>query len=71
MIRGDIGLVEALLDQDVDIEGDLGIALAAGIAAGLDVRVNALDHIKSDLHELRRFNRGRGQAKATSTAGLR
>ncbi len=68
VVRGHIGLLEAYFDQDVDIEGNLGAALAAGMKAGLDVRSNALNHIENDLHELRRSNRSHEHAKANARA---
>lgn len=65
-VRGHIGLLDSYFDQDVDIEGDLGTALAAGMAAGLDQHLNAVNHVENELRELRFSNRGREHAKANA-----
>jgi cyclopropane-fatty-acyl-phospholipid synthase len=66
--RGHIGLMEAYFDQDVDVEGDFGAALAAGMAAGLDQQGGTLDGIENGLHELRHSNRDPAHAKANARA---
>lgn len=66
--RGHIGLMEAYFDQEVDVEGDFGAALAAGMAAGFDQRSVALNTIENNLHELRHSNRDPAQAKANARA---
>jgi len=66
--RGHIGLMEAFFDQEVDVEGDFGAALAAGMAAGFDHRAEALNGIENSLHELRHSNRDPAHAKANARA---
>lgn len=66
LVRRHIGLMESYFDQSVDIEGDFGAALAAGMAMGLDQRSGVVKSIKSELHELRHSNRDPAHAKASS-----
>jgi cyclopropane-fatty-acyl-phospholipid synthase len=66
--RGHIGLMEAYFDQDVDVEGDFGAALAAGMASGYDQQAGALNGIENGLHELRHSNRDPARAKANARA---
>lgn len=66
--RGHIGLMEAYFDQEVDVEGDFGAALAAGMAAGLDQQAGALNGIENNLHELRHSNGNPAHAKANARA---
>jgi cyclopropane-fatty-acyl-phospholipid synthase len=66
--RGHMGLFEAFFDQDIDVEGDLAAAFAAGLASGLDVQFNPLNNVESGIHELRYSNRSLAQAKANARA---
>ncbi|AVQ85816.1 class I SAM-dependent methyltransferase (plasmid) [Variovorax sp. PDNC026] len=66
--RGHIGLMEAYFDQQVDVEGDFGAALAAGMAAGFDRHAGTLNGIENGLHELRHSNRDPAHAKANARA---
>jgi len=66
--RGHIGLLEAYFDQEVDVEGDFGAALAAGMAAGFDHRAGAFNGIENSLHELRHSNQDPAHAKANARA---
>lgn len=66
--RGHIGLMEAYFEREVDVEGDFGAALAAGMAAGFDQRAGALNGIENSLHELRHSNRDPVHAKANARA---
>jgi cyclopropane-fatty-acyl-phospholipid synthase len=66
--RGHMGLLESYFDQSVDVEGDFGTALAAGLASGLDTRANTLIHVENGLHELRYSNSSAVQAKANARA---
>ncbi|KLN53267.1 SAM-dependent methyltransferase [Variovorax paradoxus] len=66
--RAHIGLMEAYFDQEVDVEGDFGAALAAGMAAGFDQHGGTLNGIENSLHELRHSNRDFLQAKANARA---
>ena len=62
---GHIGLLEGYFDGDVDVEGSLGLALAAGMAGGLD-RTLPLVWIRNQWHELRFSNRSWEQARANA-----
>lgn len=65
-MRGHLGLLEAYFDQSVDVEGDFGAALAAGMLSGLDTQGKALLNVENSLHELRFSNQSRAQAKANA-----
>jgi cyclopropane-fatty-acyl-phospholipid synthase len=67
-LRGHIGLLDAYFDQSVDVEGDFGAALAAGIASGFDTQFSAVSGLENNLHELRYSNRSSAQAKANARA---
>ena len=60
--------MEAYFEREVDVEGDFGAALAAGMAAGFDHRAGALNGIENSLHELRHSNRDPVHAKANARA---
>jgi cyclopropane-fatty-acyl-phospholipid synthase len=62
-LRGHMGLLEAYFDGSVDLEGDLGAALAAGMRAGFDLQSPVLNSVENNLLEHRTSNRDRGQAK--------
>jgi cyclopropane-fatty-acyl-phospholipid synthase len=66
--RGHMGLLESYFDQGVDVQGDLGAVLAAGMESGLDVNFKALHSVENGLHELRYSNRNFAQAKANARA---
>ncbi|NDP39813.1 MAG: class I SAM-dependent methyltransferase [Rhodoferax sp.] len=66
--RGQIGLLESYFDQGVDVEGDFGAALAAGLLSGLDMHGKALITMENGIHELRYSNRSPAQAKANARA---
>jgi cyclopropane-fatty-acyl-phospholipid synthase len=66
--RGHLGLLESYFDQSIDVEGDLGVALAAGMLSGLDMRASTLITAENGLHELRHSNRSLAQAKANARA---
>jgi cyclopropane-fatty-acyl-phospholipid synthase len=68
MTRGHIGLLESYFDQQVDVEGDLGAALATGLMADIDPRFNPIDRVENGLHEWRRSNRSFAQAKLNARA---
>jgi cyclopropane-fatty-acyl-phospholipid synthase len=59
---GHIGLLESYFEGDVDVEGSLGLALAAGMTGGLD-RALPLVWIRNQWHELRCSNRSWEQAR--------
>lgn len=66
--RGHIGLLESYFDQSVDVEGDFGAALAAGMLSGLDTRGKTLNNVENGIHELRYSNDSMAQAKANARA---
>ena len=59
---GHIGLLESYFDGDVDVEGDLAAAMAAGLEGGV-AGANPLVGVRNRWHELRFSNRDRTQAK--------
>ena len=67
-MRGHNGLLEAYFDQSVDVEGDMGAAMAAGMSSGFDTQFNAVSGIENDLHELRHSNHSPEQAKDNARA---
>jgi cyclopropane-fatty-acyl-phospholipid synthase len=66
--RGQMGLLESYFDQSVDVEGDFGAALAAGMLSGLDTHGKALSSMENGFHELRYSNQSQAQAKANARA---
>jgi len=66
--RGHMGLLEAYFDQQIDVDGDFGLALAAGMNTGFDRRSNALVGVENNLHEWRYSNRTPTQAKENARA---
>lgn len=66
--RGHIGLLEAYFAQEIDLEGDLGSAFAAAMAAGFDLRALPLNAIENRVHEWRHSNATPTQAKANARA---
>lgn len=65
-LRGHMGLLEAYFDGAVDLEGDLGAAMAAGMQAGFDLQSPALTTLENTLLERRTSNRDPRQAKANA-----
>jgi cyclopropane-fatty-acyl-phospholipid synthase len=68
LARGHMGLLEAYFDQQLDVEGDLGAAFAAGLASGFDRQFDAVGKVENQVHELRFSNRSLSQAKANARA---
>jgi cyclopropane-fatty-acyl-phospholipid synthase len=66
--RGHMGLLESYFDQNVDVQGDLAAALAAGMTSGLDMRARTLHNVENGLHELRYSNHSVDQAKSNARA---
>lgn len=67
-LRGHMGLLEAYFDGDVDLEGDLGAALATGMAAGFDLQSAVINLAENTLLEWCTSNRDPQQAKANARA---
>jgi cyclopropane-fatty-acyl-phospholipid synthase len=61
-VFGHIGLLESYFDGDLDIEGSLPRAMAAGMLGGMD-RQRALVTLRNRWHEFLYTNASRGQAK--------
>jgi len=57
-----VGLLESYFDGDLDVEGSLGQAMAAGLEGGM-ARFNPLIALRNRWHELRFSNRDWAQAK--------
>jgi len=66
--RGHMGLLEAYFDQQVDVQGDFGAALAAGVVSGLDMNFRTWNQIENKLHERQHSNRSIAQAKVNARA---
>ncbi|MFO1324446.1 MAG: cyclopropane-fatty-acyl-phospholipid synthase family protein [Burkholderiales bacterium] len=64
---GHIGMCDAYFDGDLDVDGDLGAALRAGMAGGYD-SPNALVEQRNRWHELRHSNASRERAKENARA---
>ena len=60
---GYVGLLESYFDRDVDIEGSLAKALAAGMEGGIDQRGTPFTWIRNRWHELTHSNAERSQAQ--------
>jgi cyclopropane-fatty-acyl-phospholipid synthase len=65
--RGHLGLLEAHFAQEVDVAGDLGAALAAGMRSGFD-EMSTMNTVENSLLEWRGANRDPAQAKANARA---
>jgi len=65
---GHIGLLEAYFDGDLDIEGSLPKALAAGMEGGMDRRGGPLVWLRNRWHELVHSNALRSRARANAEA---
>jgi len=66
--RGHMALLEAYFDGHLDVEGDFGAALAAGMLVDIDPAFDLLGQAENRLHEVRRSNRSPAQAKANARA---
>jgi cyclopropane-fatty-acyl-phospholipid synthase len=60
---GHIGLLEAYFAGELDVEGSLAKALAAGIESKADWGPNPLNWVRNRWHELTHSNAARGQAR--------
>jgi cyclopropane-fatty-acyl-phospholipid synthase len=67
-MRGHMGLLESYFDGDVDVEGNLGAAFAAGLTVDIDPKFDMLGRMENQLHELRFSNRSIEQAKTNARA---
>lgn len=68
LTRGHMGLLESYFDGRLDVQGDLGAALASGMTAGVDQRHPPLNTLENNLHEWRHSNASPAQAKANARA---
>jgi cyclopropane-fatty-acyl-phospholipid synthase len=62
LTAGHVGILESYFDGDIDIEGSLQKALAAGMEGGID-QPNWLVRLRNRWHEWRHANADRDQAK--------
>jgi cyclopropane-fatty-acyl-phospholipid synthase len=60
---GHVGLLEAYFDGDLDVEGNLAKALAAGMEGGMDRQGGVLNWLRNRWHELTHSNAARDQAR--------
>ncbi|VTU30581.1 Cyclopropane-fatty-acyl-phospholipid synthase [Variovorax sp. SRS16] len=67
LARGHMGFVEGYFNQTIDVEGDLGAALAAGMVSRFD-QSGGLNALENRLHEWRHSNRDPGRAKDNARA---
>lgn len=67
-LRGHMGLLEAYFDQELDVDGSLAAALAAGLQAGFDMAASTINGMENDLLEWRTSNRDPVRAKANARA---
>ncbi|UCH16225.1 MAG: class I SAM-dependent methyltransferase [Burkholderiales bacterium] len=68
MTRGNIGVLDAYFDGEIDVDGDLHAAFATGLMAELEPRLGVLSEVENNLHEWRHSNRSITQAKANARA---
>lgn len=68
LTRGHLGLLEAYFDQQIDVEGDLGAAMAAGLRGRFDQGLDAINNLENNLLEWRSANRSPAQAKGNARA---
>jgi cyclopropane-fatty-acyl-phospholipid synthase len=66
LVFGHIGLLESYFDGDLDVEGDLRLALRFGFDARMSHRPKLPVRIRNRWHELRFSNRTIAQAKANA-----
>jgi cyclopropane-fatty-acyl-phospholipid synthase len=66
--RGHLGLLEAYFAQEVDVLGDFGAAMAAGMRSGFDLKFDAVNGVENSLLEWRNANRDATAAKANARA---
>jgi cyclopropane-fatty-acyl-phospholipid synthase len=67
-VFGHVGLLEAYFDGDLEIEGSLPKALAAGMEGEVDRGVGMLNRMRNWWHELTHSNAGRSRARANAEA---
>jgi cyclopropane-fatty-acyl-phospholipid synthase len=60
---GHVGLLEAYFEGDLDVEGSLAAALAAGMEGELETDSKPLNWLRNRWHELNHANASRSQAK--------
>ncbi|MBK7331383.1 MAG: class I SAM-dependent methyltransferase [Betaproteobacteria bacterium] len=63
---GHLGFLEGYFDGGMDVEGDLALALRAGMDAGLDAKPRRLVRLRNAWLERRASNRTAGQARANA-----
>ncbi|MHB8493771.1 MAG: class I SAM-dependent methyltransferase [Casimicrobiaceae bacterium] len=63
---GHVGLLEAYLDGDLDVEGDFALSFRAAFDGGFDQHTSPLVALRNRWHEARHSNRSIAQAKANA-----
>jgi cyclopropane-fatty-acyl-phospholipid synthase len=63
---GHVGLIEAYIDGDVDVDGDLGLGFRAAMEGGFDSEPNLLVRVRNAALERRTSNRTIAQARANA-----
>ncbi len=63
---GHLGFLEGYFDGGIDVEGDLALAVRAGMDAGLDAKPHRLVRLRNAWLERRASNRTVGQARANA-----
>jgi len=66
IVQGHVGLLEGYFDGAIDFEGDLQLAMRAGMQSGISNRPGLTVRLRNRLHEMRFANRSRAQAKANA-----
>ena len=63
---GHIGLLESYFREEIDVEGDLGLAFRTALNGGVNTGQTPLVRLRNAWHELRLSNRSAAQAKANA-----
>jgi len=63
-----VGLLEGYFDGDIDVEGSLQMAMRAGMESGISAAPPLAVRWRNRVHEMRRGNGSRGQAKTNARA---
>src|SRR5487761_1950674 len=63
---GHVGLLEAYLDGDLDVEGDFALSFRAAFDGGFDQHTSPLVALRNRWHEARHSNRSIAQAKTNA-----
>ncbi|MCA3217960.1 MAG: class I SAM-dependent methyltransferase [Burkholderiales bacterium] len=67
-LRGHLGLAEAYFDGALDVEGSFNALARVALESGFEGESRLINRLDNHLHELRRSNRDRGQARDNAQA---